>query len=67
MENCVVALGVDKALAGIVMFPTAPLVFNTPLVAIQPCTFCPVAVTRVPLASSWKLPARVYSVSPAES
>jgi len=27
--------------------------------AVQPCTFWPVCVSRLPLASNWKLPSRV--------
>src|SRR5581483_3617784 len=54
-----VALGGKSAFTGTERLPGAPAVLTTPLAAVQPCTFCPVAVSRLPEESSWKLPARV--------
>src|ERR1017187_7422101 len=58
-----VALGVCRVPTGTVISPVGPPVLTTPPAAIQPWTFSPVGVSRLPERSTWKLPARVNTVA----
>src|SRR5579864_4572641 len=66
-ENSVVVLGGCNVPTGTKMLPVGPLVFNTPLVCVHPCTALPEADSRWPEASTWKLPARENSCAPVGS
>ena len=57
-----VATGCLTPPTGTTMLLMAIFVFTLPVVAssvVQPCTNSPVLVRRVPVLSTWKLPARV--------
>ena len=59
-----VAAGAASDPTGTVMLLMGALALSTPPACVQPCTFSPVEVVRLPLESTWKLPPREYRVFP---